>query len=100
MFIVIKLKREQSHQRKALVDGDAAWDAVPDGPLAKMLLFDQIARNVFRGTPRAFAYDDKALAIARSLAAGPHLTLQHVAYLHTHPQLQGTQHIMYRQTHQ
>ena len=41
---------------------------MPDGALAKLLLFDQLARNCFRGTSRAFAYDDKALAIAQALA--------------------------------
>ncbi len=36
-----------------------------------MLLFDQVPRNVFRGTPRAFATDRLALAIAhRALNLG------------------------------
>ncbi|WP_181704571.1 DUF924 family protein [Chthonobacter rhizosphaerae] len=41
------------------------WQETPHGTLALLILLDQIPRNVFRGTPRAFATDDKALAIAR-----------------------------------
>ena len=35
--------------------------------LARILLLDQFTRNVFRGTPRAFAGDAQALQIAESL---------------------------------
>lgn len=39
--------------------------------LAAVILFDQFPRNMFRGTPRAFATDATALAAARhALAAG------------------------------
>lgn len=41
------------------------WEATPHGTLALLILLDQIPRNVFRGTPRAFATDNKALGIAR-----------------------------------
>mmetsp|Transcript_7966 Transcript_7966/g.16997 ORF Transcript_7966/g.16997 Transcript_7966/m.16997 type:complete len:273 (-) Transcript_7966:273-1091(-) len=37
-----------------------------DGIIAKILLFDQLSRNSFRGTPEAFAYD----AAARELCKG------------------------------
>ena len=53
---------------EGLLDEVPEWAAVPDGQVAKMILFDQLTRNCFRGTPRAFAYDDKALALARSMA--------------------------------
>jgi uncharacterized protein (DUF924 family) len=47
------------------------WELVPDGALAVVLLLDQFPRNMFRGTPRAFASDALALAAARhALAAG------------------------------
>lgn len=36
-----------------------------DGALALILLLDQVPRNIFRGSPRAYATDPKALAIAR-----------------------------------
>jgi uncharacterized protein (DUF924 family) len=39
--------------------------------LALVLLLDQVPRNVFRGTPRAYASDAKARAVARvAIAAG------------------------------
>lgn len=38
-----------------------------DGLVAQMILCDQLARNVFRGTPEAFAYDDQALRASRRL---------------------------------
>jgi uncharacterized protein (DUF924 family) len=45
-------------------------------PLAEILLLDQFTRNIFRGTPRAFAGDARALALARTLVdSGIHLTL-------------------------
>src|SRR4051812_12169505 len=35
-----------------------------------VVLLDQFPRNVFRGSPDAFAYDDKARSIARQLVKG------------------------------
>jgi uncharacterized protein (DUF924 family) len=44
------------------------WDAAgPQGVLARILLLDQFARNVYRDTPGAFAGDALALAAARAL---------------------------------
>jgi uncharacterized protein (DUF924 family) len=53
---------------------DAALASTPDpGPdetvLARILLLDQFTRNIFRGTPRAFAGDTQALALATMLVA-------------------------------
>jgi len=45
--------------------GLAAWQAVPDGELALLLVCDQFPRNLFRGEARAFALDGRALAVAR-----------------------------------
>ncbi|RJY09371.1 DUF924 family protein [Aurantiacibacter aquimixticola] len=36
----------------------------PRGALAAVLLFDQVPRNIFRGSPRAFAFDPLAQDIA------------------------------------
>jgi len=48
-----------------------AWEAAPESALALLLLFDQIPRNIFRATPRAYATDPAALAAAdRALARG------------------------------
>lgn len=41
-----------------------AWEASPEGALALVLLLDQIPRNIFRGTPRAYATDAVACAVA------------------------------------
>jgi uncharacterized protein (DUF924 family) len=42
----------------------AGWAATPDGALALVLLLDQFPRNAFRGTPRMYATDAMARAIA------------------------------------
>jgi len=41
-----------------------SWQNSPDNCLALILLLDQFPRNMFRGTPQAFATDSKALATA------------------------------------
>lgn len=41
------------------------WADTADGALALVILFDQIPRNAFRGTSRAFAYDGEARRIAQ-----------------------------------
>lgn len=41
------------------------WRATPQGRLAFVLLTDQFPRNMFRSTPRAFAFDPLARAWAR-----------------------------------
>src|SRR5436190_5581473 len=47
----------------------AAWEAAPLSALALVLLLDQIPRNIFRDTPRAYATDPMARAAAdRALA--------------------------------
>ena len=45
------------------------WRATPEGRLAEVLVLDQFSRNVWRDTPRAFAQDALALALAQELAA-------------------------------
>ena len=52
---------EAAHRRE--LDG---WAATPNGALALVILLDQFPRNIFRGTPRAFASDDLALEHART----------------------------------
>jgi uncharacterized protein (DUF924 family) len=49
----------------------AAWENSPEGALALVLLLDQIPRNIFRNTPRAYATDPMARAVGdRALALG------------------------------
>ncbi len=48
-----------------------AWEATPDGALALVIMLDQFPRNLYRGTPRAYATDEAALGVAdRALARG------------------------------
>ena len=52
------------------------WAATPRGTLALILLLDQFTRNIFRDTPRAFAGDAQALALAQALvSSGDHQNL-------------------------
>ena len=47
------------------------WEASPEGALALVLLLDQIPRNIFRDTPRAYAADAAACSVAdRALDRG------------------------------
>jgi uncharacterized protein (DUF924 family) len=46
-----------------------AWAATPRGRLALVILLDQFPRNIFRGTPRAFAGDPHALRHAQAAVA-------------------------------
>jgi uncharacterized protein (DUF924 family) len=41
------------------------WKLSPEGTLALILLFDQVPRNIHRGTPHAYAWDQRALALSR-----------------------------------
>ncbi len=52
---------------EAALGSDAPADAGDEELLARILLLDQFTRNIFRGTPRAFAGDAQALAIATAL---------------------------------
>ena len=48
-----------------------SWEETAEGALALVLLLDQFPRNMFRGTPRAFAADPLARAVAdRAIARG------------------------------
>ena len=52
------------------------WLASPRGRLAYVIVLDQLSRNMFRGTPRMFASDARALAVAKEgIALGEDRTL-------------------------
>ncbi|SMF38702.1 Uncharacterized conserved protein, DUF924 family [Tistlia consotensis] len=59
------------HERAAAGELDH-WAAEPEGALALVVLLDQVPRNLFRGTPRAFATDARALAVCRAALAAGH----------------------------
>ncbi len=49
----------------------AAWEDDADGALARVIVLDQFARNMFRGSPRTYAADPLARAAAeRAIARG------------------------------
>src|SRR5688572_29607687 len=54
---------------QALAGTLVGWDRAPAPALAQALLLDQFTRNIFRDTPRAFAGDAQALALARTMVA-------------------------------
>jgi uncharacterized protein (DUF924 family) len=45
------------------------WRHEPKGRLAEIIVLDQFSRNMFRGTPAAFASDNLALALAQEAVA-------------------------------
>ena len=66
-------------RRRFLADVEAAssgaldaWAETPDGALALLILLDQFPRNLFRGSPRAYATDARARAVADSAIAAGH----------------------------
>lgn len=61
----LEVRFEAAHM--AASRGDYAdWLETADGALALVLLLDQFPRNLFRGSPHAFATDGLALAAART----------------------------------
>ncbi len=62
------------------------WQRTPLAALALVVVLDQFPRNMFRDTPRAFAADPRALAVAQAIVArgfdAAYLTVERVfAYL-------------------
>ncbi|MCX8513112.1 MAG: DUF924 domain-containing protein [Chthoniobacteraceae bacterium] len=76
-----------------------AWRATPEGRLAEVLVLDQFSRNVYRDTPRAFAQDALALALAQELVASgqdrslplPQRSFAYMPYMHSESALVHTQ---------
>ena len=63
----LRLRFEPVHHAAAR-GAYAAWAESPEGALALVLLFDQIPRNLYRGSPHAFATDPLARNLARGMA--------------------------------
>jgi uncharacterized protein (DUF924 family) len=69
---------DRSLREEFMMDYEAAaagalrsWETSAEGALALVLLLDQVPRNIFRETPRAYATDASACATAdRALAGG------------------------------
>ena len=63
-----EVRRRFVDLHQALARSSAWLDAAPDC-LARIIVLDQFPRNMFRGTPSAFATDSLALAAARHAIA-------------------------------
>jgi uncharacterized protein (DUF924 family) len=46
-----------------------AWRSAAAGRLAEVIVLDQFSRNIYRDTPRAFAFDGMALVLAQEAVA-------------------------------
>lgn len=46
------------------------WRTSTRGRLAEIIVLDQFSRNIYRGTPQAFAQDPQALALSQEAVAG------------------------------
>ena len=55
--------------QKAAAGELASWETSDDGALALVIVLDQFPRNMFRGTPQAFASDAQARDVARRAIA-------------------------------
>jgi uncharacterized protein (DUF924 family) len=73
----LALRQRFAIVHEALANGEHSdWLAIPRGRLAFVIVLDQFSRNMFRDTPRMFAYDRAALLAAREgVAQGAHRPL-------------------------
>jgi uncharacterized protein (DUF924 family) len=58
-------RRLAALHRQAVAGELDAWADSPKGALALCILLDQVPRNIYRGSPEAFASDPEALKVAR-----------------------------------
>jgi len=64
------LKRTFGHTHQCAAAGELAhWRQKPLGQLAEIIVLDQFSRNLFRDSPKAFAYDGQALVLAQTAIA-------------------------------
>lgn len=58
-------KRFQALHRQTVQTGLPTWRSSARGRLAEIIVLDQFSRNMYRGTPQAFAHDPMALRLAQ-----------------------------------
>lgn len=78
-------RRFAGELEQAAVGARDHWAETPRGLLALIVVLDQLARNIHRGSPRAFAFDSKTLALSqRADERGDerHINLVHRIVLH------------------
>lgn len=70
-FDALLKKRFLSVLQQASAGELFAWRNQPRGRLAEIIILDQFSRNIYRGTPQAFAQDPMVLALAQeAVSAG------------------------------
>jgi uncharacterized protein (DUF924 family) len=70
-FDALLRKRFLARLQQATAGELFAWRTSPAGRLAEVIVLDQFSRNVYRGTPLAFAQDGMALVLAQeAITAG------------------------------
>jgi uncharacterized protein (DUF924 family) len=52
---------------KAAEGGCGDWEKTEAGTLSLILMFDQFSRNIYRNSPRMFAFDPQALALCQDM---------------------------------
>ena len=62
-------KRFEDTYNKACEGALSLWLTYPSGTLAYLILIDQFARNMYRGTPKSFSADKLARAAAKAAIA-------------------------------
>lgn len=64
--------RFEADLRSAAAGRLVRWEQEARGALALVILFDQFPRNMYRGTPRAFLFDEHARAVAARAVGNGH----------------------------
>ena len=59
--------RFAAYHERAVYGSLASWEDAPHSALALLILLDQFSRNLYRGTPAAFAADPQALRLAQRM---------------------------------
>lgn len=62
-------ERFKAHHEAARDGAYDHWQETANGTLALIILLDQFPRNMYRGSPEAFAADAKALEVAKKMVA-------------------------------
>lgn len=65
-----EIRTQFSDTHACALEGTLGWDASAREMLAEILVLDQFSRNMFRGSPRAFEGDARALTLAQRVVEG------------------------------
>ena len=81
--------RFESYLELAASSRGSQLEEQPKSTLALIIILDQFPRNIYRGTPQAFAYDSKALRLTlKAIDTGMHESLSFVERLFVYMPLQ------------